>query len=61
MWRQFLVALGLMLVLEGILPFLHPDTARRFLHEASKLDDPTLRFLGLSCMVVGVLILYLFN
>ncbi len=61
MWRQFLVALGLMLVLEGVLPFLNPDAARRFWHEASKLDDATLRFVALSCMVVGVLLLYLFN
>lgn len=61
MWRQLLLAVGLMLVLEGILPFLNPDATRRFLHEATKLDDPTLRFLGLSCMVVGVLVLYLIN
>jgi hypothetical protein len=59
MWQAFLTAFGLMLVLEGIMPFLNPEGFRKTLLAALKLDDATLRFIGISVMLVGVLIIYL--
>ena len=53
------MALGLMLVIEGVLPFLSPTSLRRTLLSLSQLDDRSLRILGLVSMVVGVLLLYL--
>jgi len=53
------MALGLMLVIEGILPFLSPTSLRRTLASVSELDDRSLRILGLASMAVGVLLLYL--
>lgn len=58
MWQDFLSALALMLVFEGIMPFLNPQHFRRGLLMAAGLNDATLRGLGLAGMVVGVVILY---
>ena len=57
MWGQFLGALALMLVLEGLLPFCSPRRWRRLVEEATRLTDGQLRFLGLSSMLGGVLLL----
>ena len=58
MWQDFFSALALLLVLEGIMPFLYPHHFRRGLLMAADLNDTTLRGLGLVGMVVGVIILY---
>ncbi|MDE1947493.1 MAG: DUF2065 domain-containing protein [Burkholderiales bacterium] len=52
-------AVALMLVLEGLLPFLSPATWRRVFERATKLTDGQIRFVGLSSMVVGLLLLLL--
>ena len=57
MWGQVLGALALMLVLEGLLPFLSPRRWRRLFEEVTRLSDGQLRFLGLSSMLGGVLLL----
>lgn len=59
MWQDLLSAFALMLVLEGILPFLSPGTTRRTLEMASKMDDNGLRITGLASMLAGVVLLYL--
>ena len=50
-------AVALMLILEGLLPFLSPSAWRRVFERATKLTDGQIRFLGLTCMVVGLLLL----
>jgi len=59
--QNFFAALALMLVLEGILPFLNPAGMRRALYMLAEQDDRSLRILGLVSMVAGVVILYLVN
>jgi uncharacterized protein YjeT (DUF2065 family) len=59
MWQTLLSALALMLVFEGLLPFLSPRRWREVFEQATKLSDGQLRFLGLSSMLVGVLLLFL--
>ena len=61
MWHEFLVALALLLILEGIMPFLSPEGLRKTLAMISELSDNTLRFAGLSAMVLGCLLLYAVN
>ena len=56
---DFLAALGLLLVLEGIAPFLHPQGVKRAIARVLTLRDPELRFAGLGSMLVGILILFL--
>ncbi len=59
MWHDLLVAIALILVIEGILPFLSPEGVRSALRQIAHLNDSTLRFAGLTCMVAGCLLLYL--
>jgi len=61
MLHDLLVALALLLVLEGILPFLNPEAMRRAILLIADMEDRVLRFAGLTCMVIGVLLLYLVN
>ncbi len=58
MWNDFLVAVALLLVIEGILPFMNPRALRNTLQQMIKLDDRTLRLIGLGSMLVGVALLY---
>jgi hypothetical protein len=54
-----LSALALVLVVEGLLPFLSPVTWRRVFERATQLTDGQIRFLGLSSMIVGLVALLL--
>jgi uncharacterized protein len=52
-------ALALLLVIEGILPFLNPSGMKRALARLASTGDRELRIAGLGSMLVGVLILFL--
>jgi uncharacterized protein YjeT (DUF2065 family) len=54
-------ALGLMLVLEGILPLLLPKTWRETFQRMVTLKDGQLRFVGLISIITGAVILWLSN
>jgi len=53
-------ALAMMLVIEGLLPFLNPGAWRRVFERATRLSDGQIRFLGLTSMIAGVAMLLLF-
>ena len=53
-------AIALMLVLEGLLPFLSPQRWRSMFQRATQLSDGQIRFVGLSSMIVGVILLLAF-
>ena len=53
-------AVALMLVLEGLLPFLSPGSWRSMFERATRLSDGQIRFLGLTSMIAGVAMLLLF-
>jgi uncharacterized protein YjeT (DUF2065 family) len=53
-------AVALMLVCEGLLPFLSPTTWREVFSKALRMSDGQIRFLGLTSMLVGLLLLLLF-
>ena len=59
MWGGLLDAVALLLVLEGIMPFLSPSSVRRLLARMNELGDTSLRVAGLACMTAGVVLLYL--
>ena len=56
---SFLSALALMLVIEGVLPFLAPRLWRDTFRRAIELSDGQLRFIGLASMAGGMLLLFL--
>ncbi len=59
MWHELLVAIALMLVIEGVLPFLNPGGLRQALLLVTQMNDNTLRFAGLTSMLIGILLLNL--
>jgi len=54
-------ALALMLVLEGMLPFLAPTLWRETFRKMTEMSDGQLRFVGLTSMMGGLLLLFLIN
>ena len=58
MGTTFLMAFALMLVIEGILPFLFPAQWRETFRRITRFSDGQIRFFGLSSMLVGLLLLY---
>jgi hypothetical protein len=61
MWERLGDALALLLVIEGVLPFINPDGLRRTLLAAAQFDDRTLRIAGLTSMLAGVVLSYLLH
>ncbi|CAM3622536.1 DUF2065 domain-containing protein [Parendozoicomonas haliclonae] len=58
-WQELGVAFCLMLVLEGIIPFLYPQRWRQLVAQLAKVDDRSLRITGLISMIIGTGLLYL--
>jgi len=52
------VAFGLMLIFEGIFPFMSPQGWRDKMAQILVLSDGQIRFFGLVCVVVGLLMLW---
>jgi uncharacterized protein YjeT (DUF2065 family) len=50
-------ALALMLVIEGLLPFLSPVTWRQVFERATRMSDGQIRFIGMVSLVAGLLLL----
>ncbi len=61
MIRTLLLAFALMLVLEGIIPFLAPHTWRETFRRLTQMKDGQLRFIGLSSMLIGLFLLMIFK
>lgn len=59
MWHDLLVALALVMVIEGVLPFLNPAAMRKMMQAVVELSDHSLRVGGLISMMLGVVTLYL--
>ena len=59
-WDVALSAVALMLVAEGLLPFVSPPSWRRIFERALEMSDGQIRFLGLVSVVCGVTMLLLF-
>ncbi len=56
---DFWAALALVLVLEGMMPFLSPQGYRETVRKLAEIPDRQLRIFGFISMVLGVLFLYL--
>ena len=52
------LALALVLVIEGLMPFLNPAAWRKMFTQVLQLDDGQLRFVGLASIVCGLLLLW---
>lgn len=61
MWEQLLVAACLVLVFEGLLPFISPSAWRRVVLTVAAQNDRAIRTSALATMIVGLVLLYLVN
>ncbi len=55
------VAMALMLVIEGIMPFLSPQNFKRALLQMAAMPDRQVRLIGFFCMLAGMFFLYWIN
>jgi uncharacterized protein YjeT (DUF2065 family) len=53
---SFLVAIGLVLVIEGLLPLISPGGWRETMRRIAAFRDGQIRFIGLGSVLVGLLI-----
>ena len=60
-WDYLLGAFALMLVVEGLLPFLSPPRWRAVFERATQMSDGQIRFIGLASMLSGLVMLYFFG
>jgi uncharacterized protein len=56
-----LTAFGLMLVIEGLLPFVAPRVWRETFRRVIEMADGQLRFVGLSSIIIGLAMILLFS
>ena len=61
MGTTLLMAFALMLVIEGLLPFLAPDAWRETFRRLMLLSDGQIRFFGLTSMIIGLSLLLFAN
>ncbi len=58
-WQVLPVAVALVFIIEGMLPFISPNRWRDMLAMANQMDDRVIRNVGLGSMLFGLVLLYL--
>ena len=58
-WTEILTAVALVLVIEGMLPFIRPGRYKQLVAQIVGLSDNQLRLFGLSVMIAGLLLLFI--
>ena len=56
--KDFLCVLGLIFIIEGLPYFLFPEKLKAYLAKIITIPDSTLRFLGITAMITGLILLY---
>lgn len=58
-WDDLWAAIALMLIIEGIMPFLNPSGFREMLQLVGQMEERSIRILGAFWMALGIVVLYL--
>lgn len=58
MWQELLIAFALLLIIEGIVPFLYPRRWQRMVEVLAEIDPGTMRKAGFASMLLGLILLY---
>jgi hypothetical protein len=58
-WDDFLAAMALVLIFEGLIPFFSPQGYKNMVQQMAAMPTQALRNVGLVLMVLGVILLYL--
>ncbi|MGE5386939.1 MAG: DUF2065 domain-containing protein [Betaproteobacteria bacterium] len=59
--NTLLIAFALMLVFEGVMPFVWPSKWRETFQRLIQLSDGQIRFIGLTSMIIGLIVIILFK
>ncbi len=59
MWQQFFLSIGLVLIIEGILPFINPEKYKQFSKKINKIPLKNLRKMGGILVICGLVIIML--
>ncbi|MBY4677061.1 DUF2065 domain-containing protein [Marinobacterium arenosum] len=57
-WQALAAGFALMLIIEGVIPFLYPQRWRQLVQQLALVSNRVLRWLGFVSMCLGVLLLY---
>jgi len=58
-WQDLLNAVALLLILEGLIPFLKPNSIKNIYKAMQAMPESTLRMVGFGSIVAGLVLLYL--
>jgi uncharacterized protein YjeT (DUF2065 family) len=58
-WTDFLAALAIVCIIEGVMPFINPPGMKRLLAKLAAMEERELRLGGLFSMLIGLAILFL--
>ena len=58
-WNDLFAALALVMVIEGVLPFLNPGKYKVTMMQIAQYPEKTIRMIGFGSMMAGLLFLYL--
>ena len=58
-WQVLPVAVALVFIIEGMLPFISPNRWRNMLAMVEQMEDRVIRNVGLGSMLFGIVLLYL--
>ncbi len=58
-WSEILTAVALVLIIEGMVPFIGPGKYRQIVAQMAQLSDNHLRTVGLVIMVTGLALLFM--
>jgi len=56
-----MLAFALMLVIEGLLPFIAPRVWRETFRRVTEMNDGQIRFIGMTSMLIGVVLMAVFS
>ncbi|PUE52930.1 DUF2065 domain-containing protein [Limnohabitans parvus] len=59
MLETLLLAVGLMLILEGLMPMIAPSRWRSLFEQLLKLEEGQIRFFGMFMVIAGLLLFWL--
>jgi len=59
MWQELGIAFSMLLVIEGIIPFLYPQRWKNMVQTLAQIDNNSMRVMGLISMLLGTGLLYL--
>ena len=58
-WHDLLNAIALVMIIEGVLPFVSPGTLKKSYQTLLDLPESTLRTIGLVSILVGLFVLFI--